>query len=57
MEKVEDYIRLRKPFLVNDLEAQKVLWDRRKVNNSTLRTRIHMRASRTRLQTLLNDMF
>ena len=57
MEKVEDYIRLRKPFLVNDLEPQKVLWDRRKVNNSTLRTRIHMRASRTRLQTLLNDMF
>lgn len=42
MEKVEDYIRLRKPFLVNDLEAQKVLWDRRKVNNSTLRARIHI---------------
>ena len=31
IEKVEDYIRLRRPFLVNDLESQKVLWDRRKV--------------------------
>jgi inositol-hexakisphosphate/diphosphoinositol-pentakisphosphate 1-kinase len=51
MEKVEDYIRLRKPFLVNDLEPQKVLWDRRKVNYW------HMRASRTILQTLLNDVF
>jgi hypothetical protein len=31
MEKVEEYIRLRRPFLVNDLESQKNLWDRRKV--------------------------
>jgi hypothetical protein len=50
IEKVEDYIRLRKPFLVNDLEPQKVLWDRRKVIYWL------MRASKARLQTHLNDM-
>ena len=29
--KVLDYIKLRKPFLVNDFESQKIFWDRREI--------------------------
>jgi glutathione synthase/RimK-type ligase-like ATP-grasp enzyme len=29
--KVLEYIKLRKPFLVNDFESQKIFWDRRKI--------------------------
>ena len=30
--KVLEYITLRKPFLVNDFESQKIFWDRRKIS-------------------------
>ena len=30
-EKVNEYIKLRKPFLINDFEKQKIFWDRREI--------------------------
>jgi hypothetical protein len=32
LDKVEEYAALRQPIVVNDLSAQRILWDRRKVN-------------------------
>ena len=30
--KVLEFIKLRKPFLINDFETQKIFWDRRKIS-------------------------
>jgi len=32
-EKTINYVKLRKPFQINDLESQSILWDRRKIYN------------------------
>ena len=38
--KVLEYIKLRKPFLVNDFESQKIFWDRREVSKKLLKNNI-----------------